>query len=263
LVRRALLAMCLLGCGDDSAASDGPPDASADAAIPIDAALFDAGPPMFAGLASATADTAYSLRLVWTEANDAPNDPSTIQYRAYIGTVRGGENFATPASVTWGTSVGPTNGIVGALAPGTDYYVVVRASDRFGNEETNTVERMVHTPAAPRTISLASDLVPIFTANCAVTNCHAPPASAELLDLSTASSAYAGLVGVPSTHRPGLFRVKAFDSGQSEIARKLLAVVPPFGEGDPMPPPSTGMPLLSDADVSLVREWIDQGAPNN
>ena len=263
--RAVLLALMLVACGDDSGEPGDAPrlDAPIDAPVIVDVFPVDARPPIFAGLDSVTADTAYSLRLTWTQADDAPNDPSTIQYRAYVGTTPGGENFATPASVTWGTSVGPTSGIVGALSPNTDYYVVVRAADRFGNEESNSVERMVHTPAAPRAISLAADIEPTLATNCAVAGCHSEPAPQEFLDMSTAALAYMGLVGVPSTRRPPLLRVLAGDSGRSEMVRKLLAVVPPFGEGDPMPPPTTGMPLLSDADVSLIREWIDQGAPNN
>jgi hypothetical protein len=259
MTRLSVVALLFAACGDDAAMPDAHADAPVDAYIPVDVAPVDANPPMFAGLVSVTADTGYSLRLAWTEATDAPNDPTTIQYRAYVGTAPGAENFATPASVTWGTP----KGIVGGLQPNTDYYIVVRAADFYGNEETNTVERMAHTLAASPAVSLASDIEPVFNSVCAVSGCHLPPGEAEGMDFSTTQHTYNALVGVASDWRRPLLRVQAGDSGVSELVRKLLAIVPPFGEGDAMPPPQTGVPLLTDAQISLVREWIDQGAPNN
>jgi hypothetical protein len=86
---------------------------------------------------------------------------------------------------------------------------------------------------------------------------------AQGLDLSTAAAGYAALVGQPSSENSRLLRVKAGNSGQSYLVRKLLGLVNPLTEGERMPLASAGLPPLSDALIALVREWIDQGAADN
>jgi hypothetical protein len=95
----------------------------------------------------------------------------------------------------------------------------------------------------------------IFSATCAVSGCHTPVTRAGELELSDAAVSYAELVNVESTCA-GRIRVVPNDRAASYLLDKL-------GDGgtfcgDPMP---LVLPPLPEADLELIRQWIDQGAP--
>lgn len=102
------------------------------------------------------------------------------------------------------------------------------------------------------TVSFATDIQPIFDANCL--GCHGAGASSGL-DLRVATS-YTLLVNAASTSYAGV-RVVPGDPHVSVLYQKL--------EGDP----ATGarMPFggeaLPPAQRVLIHDWIEQGAHNN
>ena len=94
----------------------------------------------------------------------------------------------------------------------------------------------------------------------ACTQCHNPagaPFTARL-DL-TSPVAYANLVGVGSTNKPGAVRVVAGDPENSYIIHKLegrpdiVGVRMPRGSG----------PFLTEGQMSVIKRWIALGARND
>ncbi len=98
----------------------------------------------FAGLKAATTciggpvggGRTSSYHLSW-EAASEKNRRARIVYEVYQATTPGGENFSTP---TYTTAPGVTSFDTPQL-PETTFYFVVRARDRAGHEDSNTVER--------------------------------------------------------------------------------------------------------------------------
>lgn len=113
----------------------------------------------------------------------------------------------------------------------------------------------VETDPPPDTPSFNTIQTTIFNTNCAVSGCHAGSSPAQGMNLS-AGAAYDAIVGVPSNERPELLRV---DPGNPDESYLLLKI-----EGDPSIVGSR-MPLgrtpLSDEQIQLVRDWIEDGAP--
>ncbi len=106
-------------------------------------------------------------------------------------------------------------------------------------------------------ISHASDIQPLWDANC-VTACHEPGAPAGgLLDLST--DGYAAMVGVTSGQAATFKIVEPNDAAASYLVGKLKGTHMDFegGFGGQMP---AGKDPLSDADMTLISNWIDSGA---
>ena len=106
----------------------------------------DHTPPTFAGLKSATTcvpgpigggrTTSYTLR--WDAATDNVSPSSTIVYLVYQANSPGSEDFSTP---TYTTAAGATSFATPPLPADKAVYYVVRAQDRAGNIDRNTVER--------------------------------------------------------------------------------------------------------------------------
>ena len=109
-------------------------------------------------------------------------------------------------------------------------------------------------PGVP--IRFAADIQPIFTTNCTSIACHGSTAQ-ENLNLEP-GNAYGNLVDVASSQVPALKRVDSVKgSDMSYLIMKLEQDNPPVGSRMPQ-----GGPFL-DIEVLLIRDWIDQGAPNN
>jgi hypothetical protein len=109
-------------------------------------------------------------------------------------------------------------------------------------------------------ISLAGDVQPIFTANCAVSGCHAGSSPAAGQNLST-GLAYANIVNVPSVEAPALMRVRPSLPDSSYLVHKIQGTQGTVGgSGGRMP---LGQPSLSDSDIATIRAWIAAGAPDN
>jgi hypothetical protein len=105
----------------------------------------DLTPPTFAGLVSATAcvpgpiggrTTSYTLR--WDAATDNLTPSRRIVYDVYQAAAPGGEEFSTP---TYTTRAGATSFATPELPADKAVYFVVRARDKAGNSDLNTVER--------------------------------------------------------------------------------------------------------------------------
>jgi hypothetical protein len=96
----------------------------------------------FAGLKSATtciggpAIRPARYTLSWDPATDPGSPSRKIVYEIFQAAKSGGEDFSKP---TYTTSAGATS-FVTPLLPAPVYFVV-RARDRAGNEDSNTVER--------------------------------------------------------------------------------------------------------------------------
>jgi len=113
------------------------------------AMTFDATPPVFAGLFSATpsATTSGRIDLTWNPATDNTTPSANIVYLIYMSTTSGGQNLLVPSFTT---APGATSLTITGLSPGI-YYFVIRARDAAGNTDTNIVER-----------SASSDIIPPF-----------------------------------------------------------------------------------------------------
>jgi hypothetical protein len=96
----------------------------------------------------------------------------------------------------------------------------------------------------------------IFTPTCAVIGCHDPIGRQSQL-LLNAGNAYGNIANVPSVEMPALTRIEPGDPANSYLYRKITGA---GITGDRMP---QGGPPLSDAQISLVRDWIRRGAPND
>jgi hypothetical protein len=105
------------------------------------AASADTKPPVFGGVASATAASRTSLSLAWADAADDYSPAANITYNVYVATSAGAEVFTS----TTRTTVGKTSYTVTGLTAGTTYYVVVRAMDEALNEEKNVIEKSATT----------------------------------------------------------------------------------------------------------------------
>ena len=96
------------------------------------------GPPIFAGVTSAAPAAGGGLQLTWAAATDAVSASSKIVYRAYVASSSNGENFSA-AKATSGP--GATFMTVTGLDIGKTYFVVVRAVNEAGVEDSNSVEK--------------------------------------------------------------------------------------------------------------------------
>ena len=107
---------------------------------------LDQIPPEFAGLAAATtcipgpsgSGISTSYHLSWEAASDNRTKQKRIVYAVYQATQPGGEDFSQP---TYVTKHGATSFETPKLSSAQNYWFVVRARDRKGNEDANTVER--------------------------------------------------------------------------------------------------------------------------
>ncbi|HXI12616.1 MAG TPA: hypothetical protein VNM92_08215 [Thermoanaerobaculia bacterium] len=97
----------------------------------------------------------------------------------------------------------------------------------------------------------------IFTPTCATIGCHDPAVQQGSLVLSPGRS-FAELVGKPSAQVPQTLRVRPLDPDRSYLYMKVIGA--PGITGDRMP---QNAPALSQAQRTLIRDWIRRGAPND
>ncbi len=98
--------------------------------------------PTFAGITGAVPGDG-EVKLSWSAATE-PNTPVT--YYIYRAETSGGQNFGAPLAQTKALTYND-NSVVNS----TTYYYVVRAADRFGNQDENVVEEAA-TPEGPQMI---------------------------------------------------------------------------------------------------------------
>ena len=111
----------------------------------------------------------------------------------------------------------------------------------------------------PSGVSFAQQIqAQILTPAC--TSCHTDDGRTPSGGLNLkAGSAYADLVGVASSSKPGATRVIAGNPSGSYLVQKLEGAADIVG----LRMPRNGPPFLSDAQVALIRQWIQAGALNN
>jgi hypothetical protein len=106
-------------------------------------------------------------------------------------------------------------------------------------------------------VSFATDVQTIFTANCASAGCHKGMAPQEGLDLSV-GNAYADLVNVAAKQcNDGRKLVLPGDPAQSYLIDKMMGV--DLCSGTKMP--KNG--ILPSQQITTIANWICAGAPNN
>ena len=112
---------------------------------PAQALATDTTPPVFEGLQSAWtcipgpigAAQKTHYHLSWNAAKDDVTPSSEIVYKIYRATSPGGENLSRRTYRT----VGVTSFETPLLPTDKTFYFVVRARDRAGNEDSNTIEK--------------------------------------------------------------------------------------------------------------------------
>ena len=93
----------------------------------------------------------------------------------------------------------------------------------------------------------------IFSANCALSGCHAGPSPAQAQNLAAGQS-FANIVAVASTEAPTLLRVSPGRPDRSYLVQKIEGTA---AVGARMP---LGMSPLSAQQISTIRDWILNGA---
>jgi len=113
------------------------------------------------------------------------------------------------------------------------------------------------TTQASESVSFKRDITPLLKVRCAV--CHLIGEEPGNMALHPAA-AYKTLVGVKSVESP-LLRVKPGAADESYMIRKLEGThIEAGGKGVRMP--MDGDPL-TDAQIHMIRAWINAGAPDN
>ena len=108
------------------------------------------------------------------------------------------------------------------------------------------------------TVTLSTLQSQIFSVSCP--GCHTDQGRSPAAGLNlTAGAAYANLVNVPSTAKSGAIRVIPGNPDGSYLVQKH--------RGDPgivgVRMPRNGPPYLTDDQINLVKQWIQDGAKNN
>ncbi len=108
-------------------------------------------------------------------------------------------------------------------------------------------------------VSFANDVQPVLTASCA--GCHSPGGGADLFGISlqlTADVSYGLLVNQPSVLDSELTLVVPGEAASSFLLEKVSSNPPSIGDRMPR-----FAPALSQAQIDLIRDWINQGARDN
>ncbi len=175
----------------------------------------------------------------------------------FTGTAQ--DSNATALTIGWASrtttvvTVSPATGTsttATAAGNGTSYVVM--------SAGTRSDSALVTVSGQTATVSFASAIQPILTANCS--GCHngsTPGALPGSMDLRS-TAAFGSLVNVTSLQDPSLVRVKPGDVTNSYLARK---VDPSVGTITDSRMPLGG--ILQASDIQLIKTWILQGALNN
>jgi hypothetical protein len=128
--------------------------------------------PTFGGCTSATQVDPQSIAVTWQPASDNSTPPLKIAYDVFASTTDGTWDFSTPTKTL--TATGPTaltGGVVDGLKSGTQYFLVCRARDLSGNEDTNTFVRVASTEIdiTPPTFAGVSTVTNVDTSSAVLT----------------------------------------------------------------------------------------------
>src|SRR5690606_35292697 len=94
--------------------------------------------PSFEGTRSLSPAGETALQVTWNAATDDSTAADALVYNIYVSNSAGAQNFGVPSVVS---PPGAQSVLVGGLTPGSEYFVVVRAQDAEGAEDTNTTEK--------------------------------------------------------------------------------------------------------------------------
>ncbi len=114
-------------------------------------------------------------------------------------------------------------------------------------------EKVTEPNGGPELVSFSAAIQPIFSASCALSQCHSGAVPTGGMDLSAGQS-HAAIVGVSATMQPDLKRVLPFEPDSSFLYHRLI------GQGASVMPP--GSSLLA-GEIAEIRQWIEEGALNN
>jgi hypothetical protein len=208
---------------------------------PPDAADFDNIDPTVT-LASPGSPVSDTVSLM-ADAND--NQGVTVVRFLVDGAVIGSDNSA-PYTLDWLTTT-VSNG---------DVTLTAEAEDAAGNVGVSADVIVTVQNATPVTLSQLQ--TQIFAPICS--GCHTGPTGNLLpsgMDLSSANASFNALVNVASLQVAGLNRVTPNDPANSYLIHKLEGTQT---IGTRMP---QGGPFLDQATIDMIKEWINDGAPNN
>lgn len=124
----------------------------------------------------------------------------------------------------------------------------------LGCEHSELVEPEPAGPDGPTFTQIQDN---IFTTSCALSGCHTGTFPPQGLNLSE-GQAYASLVNVAAQEVQGLLRVKPGDPNNSYLVMKITGAAGIAGGRMPL-----GRTPLSDAQIQMIRDWIENGAENN
>jgi alpha-tubulin suppressor-like RCC1 family protein len=116
--------------------------------------IHDSVPPIFAGAASATADSETQITVSWTAATDNFTPSGSIVYEICRGATA--TECTTSFTTTATTSPGATSYVSSGLVQETRYFLVVRARDQVGNRDTNVAVASVRTTGPHVVIDIAA-----------------------------------------------------------------------------------------------------------
>lgn len=116
-----------------------------DNVVELPATPLDGVPPRFAGVVNATALTSRSLLVEWKPGRDNATLERDLRYRVYVSSSPSIDTF-TFDEPHGESEPGQSSMILDGFDPLTEYFVVVRAVDRSGLEDSNTFVRAVKTP---------------------------------------------------------------------------------------------------------------------
>jgi len=102
-------------------------------------------------------------------------------------------------------------------------------------------------------VSFANQVQPIFTANCAMSGCHAGTLPQDGMSLED-GKAYANIVNQHNIDFGNYLIVKPFYSDSSFLYFKIT------GNSIAGPRMPFEKPPLPDSSIELIKQWIDQGA---
>ena len=253
----ATAALLALGCGggSDNGSSPGPspnPNPGAGgASLQITSPL--------AGAANASPELAVAVQATGFQIVSNPggaNVPGQGHLRYWVDT----DPSADPAAVGGQDVFQSSFAVDDVVAPGAHtLWVELRNND--GTPLNPRVVRQVAftTPA----ILFSQDVLRIFNNNgaktCAQSGCHAG-ASASFSGGQNleAANAYANIVNVSSSEKPGVMRVQPGDAENSYLYQKITGAPGIVGAQMPL----AGGPLAEE-DIERIELWIEQGALNN
>lgn len=113
-------------------------------------------------------------------------------------------------------------------------------------------------PSPPTTATFAQIQRDILTPSCE--SCHTDDGRTPAGSLNLRSTAaYSNLVNRPSAQKSGATLVVAGNAGGSYLVQKLEGAADIVG----VRMPRNGPPYLSDAQIAVIRQWIQGGALNN